>query len=163
MIVLLNQKRTANEVRDHLVKVKQAFDNVVLKHEEYTKLIIEDDDFETEEKWLDDCQNDFLKLDNDAKCYIEKISLTNSEIHGVEESGQSSGMLGMQTSDSACNLSPPHTGADQPSVGNENDSMNDVSQANHMSSSTEMVVDSPSQTSPSNFDQNTSKMNRHLK
>ena len=157
LIVLLNQKRTANEVRDHLVKVKQAFDNVVLKHEDYTKLIIEDDDFETEEKWLDDCQNDFLKLDNDAKCYIEKISLTNSEIHGVEESGQSSGMLGMQTSDSACNLSPPHTGADQPSVGNENDSMNDVSQANHMSSSTEMVVDSPSQTSPSNFDQNTSQ------
>ena len=83
--------------------------------------------------------------------------MTNSEIHGVEESRQSSGMLGMQTSDSACNLSPPHTGADQPSVGNGNDSINDMSQANHMSSSTEMVVDSPSQTSPSNFDQNTSQ------
>ena len=36
-------------------------------------------------------QNDFLKLDNDAKCYIEKISLMNSEIHDIEESGQSSG------------------------------------------------------------------------
>ena len=64
LIVLLNQKRTANEVRDHLVKAKQAFDNVVLKHEDYTKLIIEDDDFEMEEKWLDDCQNDFLMMRN---------------------------------------------------------------------------------------------------
>ncbi len=86
MIVLQEQRRTANEVRDHLVRVKQAFENVVLKHEEYTNLIIEDEDFQTEEKWLDDCQNDFLKLDNEAKSYVEKISLTNSETHVVEES-----------------------------------------------------------------------------
>ena len=103
MVVLQDQKRIANEVRDHLIKVKQV-DNVVLIHEDYTNLIIEANDFETEEKWLHDCQNPFLKLDNDAKCYVEKISLTNSDIHGAEESGQSSGMLGMQSSDSACYL-----------------------------------------------------------
>ena len=45
-----------------------------------------------QEKWLDDCQNDLLKLDNDAKCCIEKIPLTNSDIHGIEESGQCPGM-----------------------------------------------------------------------
>ena len=61
----------------------------------------------------------------------------------------------MRNSDSASNLSPPHTEEDQPSVGNENDSMNDMSQAIHMSSST--AVNSPSETSPSNFDQNPSK------
>ena len=103
LVVSQDQNRIANEVRGHLVKVKQAF-NVVLIHEDYTNLIIEANELETEEKWLHDCQNPFLKLDNDAKCYIEKISLTNSEIHGVEETGQSSGMLGMQSSDSACYL-----------------------------------------------------------
>ena len=128
-----------------------------MKHEDYRNLIIENNDFETEEKWLDDCENDFLKLDNNAKCYIEKISLTNSGIHCIKESGESSGMLGMQNSDSACNLSLPHTEADQPSVGNENDSMNDISQANHMSCSTEIWVNSLSETSPSNFDQNPSQ------
>ena len=47
LIVLQEQRRTANEVRDHLARVKQAFENVVLKHEEYTNLIIEDEDRKT--------------------------------------------------------------------------------------------------------------------
>ncbi len=156
LIVLQEQRRTANEVRDHLARVKQAFENVVLKHEEYTNLIIEDEDFQTEQKWLDDCQNDYLKLDNEAKSYVEKISLTNSETHVVEESGQASGMLGMQNSDSASNLNPASTQENQPSVGNENDSMIDISQANLASSNTEVAGSSPSETSQSNSDKNPS-------
>ena len=63
----------------------------------------------------------------------------------------------MQNSDSAGNSSLPHTEAGQQSVGSENDSMNDILQVNHMSSNAEIVVNSPSETSPSNFDQNPSQ------
>ncbi|XP_046862937.1 uncharacterized protein LOC124456562 [Xenia sp. Carnegie-2017] len=42
-------KRPANEVSDYLVKVKQAFDNVVEKHELYANLIMNDEAFEAEE------------------------------------------------------------------------------------------------------------------
>lgn len=59
--VLQDQKRPIDEVSNYLVKVKQAFD-VVLKHDEYAKLIVEDKDFETEEQWLEDCQMTFLSL-----------------------------------------------------------------------------------------------------
>ena len=56
---LCESKRPANEVSKYLVKVKDAFENVVSKHETYANLIVNDDLFENEEKWLDDCQNYF--------------------------------------------------------------------------------------------------------
>ena len=85
LALLQENNRPAEEVSDYLVNVKQAFDKIVLKHEEYTSLIVSDKDFETEEQWLEDCQNEFLKLDINAKCYIEKLPSKCSE-NTVEES-----------------------------------------------------------------------------
>ena len=50
---LCESKRPANEVSEYLVKVKDAFENVVSKHETYANLIVDDDLFENEENWLD--------------------------------------------------------------------------------------------------------------
>ena len=62
LALLQENNRPANEVSDYLVKVKQAFDKIVLKHGEYTSLIVSDEDFETEEQWLEDCQMNFSNL-----------------------------------------------------------------------------------------------------
>jgi HD-GYP domain-containing protein (c-di-GMP phosphodiesterase class II) len=62
LVVLQEQKRPVDEVSNYLVKIKHAFDNVVLKHDEYAQLIVEDKDFETEEQWLEVAKMTFLSL-----------------------------------------------------------------------------------------------------
>ena len=52
-------------------KLRSAFDNLVSKHEEYTNLLEDDEEFEKEELWIESCQSSFMKLDIDAKNYIE--------------------------------------------------------------------------------------------
>ena len=46
LALLQENNGPANELSDYLVKVKQAFDKIVLKHEEYTSLIVSAEDFE---------------------------------------------------------------------------------------------------------------------
>ena len=60
LTILRENERPVDEVRDYLVKVTQAFSNVVLKHESYANLIEDDELFRQEELWLDQCQNEFL-------------------------------------------------------------------------------------------------------
>ena len=104
LALLQENNRPANElISDNRVKVRQAFDKIVVKHEENTSLIVSDEDFETEEHWLEDCQNEFLKLDINAKCYVEKLSSKCSE-NTVEKSARNpSGMIGIQSVDGATN------------------------------------------------------------
>ena len=144
LVILQEQKRPVDEVSNYLVKVKQAFDNVVLKHDEYANLIVEDEDFETEEQWLEDCQNNFLKLDIDAKRYIEEVSAKNSENNVEINEQKASGMLGMQNLDSASNLNPANTDDSQPSTSRENSSVIESPQASLVNTKEETVVSSPS-------------------
>lgn len=62
-----------DEESNYLVKVKQAFHNVVLKHDEH--------DFEMEEQ-LFGWTMTFLSLTLIAKHYIEEVSAKNSENNG---------------------------------------------------------------------------------
>ena len=62
-------------------------------HETYANLIVDDDLFENEEKWLDDCKNYFLKLDIDAKCYVEYVSTQVAETRPGEHEQHSSVMI----------------------------------------------------------------------
>ena len=104
--ILREKERPIDEVRDYLVKVTQVFNNVVVKHEAYANLIQEDKLFEQEELWLDQCQNEFLKLDIDTKLYIESVLKNLSKVT-LEQNEQSfSGMVGMQDSDSHSNSNP---------------------------------------------------------
>ena len=56
------KERPTNEVKETLGKVQGAFENLVNKHEEFTKLIEEDEDYDKEENWLAECQDSFCKL-----------------------------------------------------------------------------------------------------
>ena len=43
----------------------------MVKHEDYTKLIEDDSAYETEEQWLSECQEIFMRLEVDAKCLLK--------------------------------------------------------------------------------------------
>ena len=101
---LCENERPADEVRDYLTKVNHAFDNVLEKHEIYANLIVDDEQFEIEEQWLNESY--FLKLDIDAKCYVEQVSAKNFKENPSKNEQLSSGMIAMQSSDSFSNTSP---------------------------------------------------------
>ena len=69
---LVEHKRPASEVRDGLIKVNNAFEILVTKHELYTNLLIDDKEFKKEESWLEESQSYYLKLDMDTKGYRAK-------------------------------------------------------------------------------------------
>ncbi|XP_028413778.1 uncharacterized protein LOC114536622 [Dendronephthya gigantea] len=122
LIHLCESKRPANEVSEYLVKIKDAFENVVSKHETYANLIVDDEAFANEEKWLDECQNYFLKTEIDAKSYIESVitKVADISLHQNEQNEQhSSGMIGMQNADSASNTTPLIVEETHTSVGNK--------------------------------------------
>lgn len=92
-------------------------------------MIVDDEEFEKEENWLDECQNNFLKIDIDAKGYIEHVSAKVAEISLSENQQQSSGMIGMigmQNADSASNINPLVTEETQQSVSDEVNDVNDA-------------------------------------
>ena len=75
----IDNKRPENEVRNSLLKLNNAFDTLVLKHEVLTSLITDDDEFEKEEKWLAECQQYFLRIDLGVKTYIESVNVEISK------------------------------------------------------------------------------------
>ena len=94
---LISNKRPTDEVRDTLLKFTNAFESLVLKHEALASLITDDNVFETEEKWLDECQQYYLKIYIFAKKYIETVvkPVTDSSNKTEIEASQASGMIGM--------------------------------------------------------------------
>lgn len=50
----------------------------MVKHEDYTKLIEDDSAYETEEQWLSDCQEIFMRLEVDAKMFVESVEQSSS-------------------------------------------------------------------------------------
>ncbi|CAB4024538.1 Hypothetical predicted protein [Paramuricea clavata] len=151
---LCENERPAEEVGNYLIKVEQAFDNVVSKHELYAILIDQDEQFEQEEQWLDECQTFFLKLDIDAKCYIENVSAKISKSSLDENPQNSLGMIGMQNTPSASNTSPEIS---EPSISNENNVI-DISTPQENPSINDEVsiksVNSPREFLQNNLEQN---------
>ena len=81
---LIESKRTGWEVRDFLSKVQEAYEALVVKHEEFTEpeaydlghmllteLIEDDIEFQEQEAWLTESQDMFMRLEMDAKLYLE--------------------------------------------------------------------------------------------
>ena len=66
---LIESERLASEVNNALDQVKECFKNLVVKHESYTQVIENDEDFEVEEQWLGECQNYFMGLEGNAHNY----------------------------------------------------------------------------------------------
>ena len=70
---VIEVKRPGSEVRDALDKVEKAYNELVVKHEDYTKLIDDDTKFEEAENWMEVCQGSFMNYVMRAKMYFESL------------------------------------------------------------------------------------------
>ena len=122
---MMESKRPASEVRESFVKVQEAYEKLIVKHEDVTQLIEADEEFAKEEEWLEESLEMFIRLEIRAKEYIDEIVATgkksNESIDVVVENSESvmsahegngeslnhSGMSGMQSSgQNTINASP---------------------------------------------------------
>ena len=82
------------EVRDALTKLQNAFDELVVKHENYSKLIEDDEEFGVQEGWIEKCQEFFMEMEIKAKKNLDnlvtkekgplKTSFTGNNMHSTE-------------------------------------------------------------------------------
>lgn len=79
LVHAVEYKRPPNEVRQAIIKLQGAYENLVAKHEDYAKHIEDDEAYETEEKWLSECQEIFMRLEVDAKMFIESVEQCGSK------------------------------------------------------------------------------------
>ena len=79
---LLSGNRPESEVKDSLAKYQESFRGLVELHEQYVKLIEDDNEFELEEEWLGQCQERFMEIEYLAKVYIEDSSGRGKERKG---------------------------------------------------------------------------------
>ena len=75
----VGSNRPPDEVSQALTKLQGAYESLVTKHEEYAKLIDDEEDYQTEEQWLAECQETFMKLEVDAKMFVENVKLSESK------------------------------------------------------------------------------------
>lgn len=78
LVHAIEHQRPPNEVRDVLIKLQGVYENLVVKQEDYTKLIEDDSVYETEEQWLSECQEIFMRFEVDAKTFIESVEQSSS-------------------------------------------------------------------------------------
>ena len=71
--------RPAEEVRKALENYEKAFSELLLKHEEFTMLLEDDSEFETEEARMEDCQEIYLKLKIDTEDYLREIAISKEK------------------------------------------------------------------------------------
>ena len=81
MTIQVSGNRPADEVKEALEKYETAFSEHVSKHEEYILLIEDDNVFEGEEAWLEECQETFLKLKIDTEDYLKEITILQNQDH----------------------------------------------------------------------------------
>ena len=68
----ITNQRSVDEVQETFANVEKVYDDLVQKHEKFTELIEEDEAFEVEEHWLEECQRQFLDLESRAKEYMQE-------------------------------------------------------------------------------------------
>ena len=92
----LSDQRPVSETLEALNSVKAAFEDLVVKHEAYTQLIVEDEAFEQEEAWLEECQDFFLEIEMKAVDYANLATnngKSNVEIGSVAPPAEQIAML----------------------------------------------------------------------
>ena len=114
---LIVGERPREEVSESLLLYKKAFENLVSKHEDFTSLIDNDEEFTVHESWLDECQETFMSLETKAKLYLESkvenhVEPPNSNVEActsianVEQNMD--GETSMQNSDGIPSMSSMH-------------------------------------------------------
>ena len=72
-------KRPGPEVRDTLTRLQNAFDDLVVKHENYSKLIEDDKEFEVQEVWMVKCQETFMEMEIETKIYLDNLVIKGKD------------------------------------------------------------------------------------
>ena len=80
----LSGKRPREEITEALQLVKDAYGELIIKHDAYTELVEDDETFEQEELWLEKCQNAYLELETNPLDYI-KMSMENEKTEVEDE------------------------------------------------------------------------------
>ena len=118
---LVEVKRPASEVRDALDNVEKAYNHLVIKHEDYTKCIDDDTEFDEAEGWMEDCQSYFINYIMRGKEYLE--SLVSQEKKTLEN-GADNGTENEKTASNQPNIAgipTMQTGVDRVSGGSLHD------------------------------------------
>eukprot|EP00057_Strongylocentrotus_purpuratus_P016422 XP_011670896.1 PREDICTED: uncharacterized protein LOC105441474 [Strongylocentrotus purpuratus] len=87
---LIEEKRPVEEVKEAFKQANQAYVDLQSKHEAYTEKIENDEEFNKEELWLDECQNYFCKLQIREKDYISQMSSSQEPQQPTERDEESS-------------------------------------------------------------------------
>lgn len=69
----LKENRPGEEITEAFQSVKEAYDDLIVKHEKYAQLIEDDEAFEQEEKWLEECQDTYLQMEITARDYVKSV------------------------------------------------------------------------------------------
>ena len=109
MFKRIKLKRPGIEVKDALNSLQNAFHDLVVKHESYSKLIEDDEEFEVQERWMEECQELFMDTEIQAKIYLDdlvtngkeplKSGLAGKHISSAEPEASVSGISSVQSSE----------------------------------------------------------------
>ena len=84
---LLKNERPIPEVEESLANFEDLYKKLVEKHDEYIQLVDGDEEFATEEEWIEDCQQRFMQIRNRAKDYLKVKSQGQFENEKKPETG----------------------------------------------------------------------------
>ena len=77
----LSANRPAEEIRKELKKYELAFEDLLSKHEEFLMLLQDDEQFEHEEAWVEECQEIYLKLSTDTEDFLKEQLVLSQSAH----------------------------------------------------------------------------------
>ena len=103
----VDHNRPSVEVREAIDKFKGAYEVLIEKHEDYKKLIEDDAVYENEEKWMNECQETFLRLEVDAKMFIENKDKSSASYVDLIEGQDDASKIHMDHNKGISNMQHP--------------------------------------------------------
>ena len=80
---LISGKRPESEVKISLAKYQENFEHLVELHEQYVKLIEDDNEFDKEEEWLGQCQEVLWGSNLPQRFILSKTLVKGKRIQGL--------------------------------------------------------------------------------
>ena len=82
--------RSNEEIQKTLDNYEEVYSELEAKHEEVTMLIEDEAQFEEEERWIEQCQETFLRLKIDAQDYMKQQTLNNIKTGSTSKPAENS-------------------------------------------------------------------------
>ena len=78
---LLENERPDTEIEESLVNQEKSYSYLEAKHENFMILIKDDEEYDSQEAWMDECQQRFLQLKIQANDYIKSHGQPDQDAH----------------------------------------------------------------------------------